>query len=317
LKYQKFLHAVKAEITQILGDSADTILHKVSKNNGVYLDSITIMFPKEQMAPSIYMNQFYEEYKRGKSISQIVKEVVIEGTKREDDFSLESNFLTDFQKMKGKIAYKFINYEKNLRLLNEVPHIRILDLAIVFFCVLRDKEIEFATIDVCNYHMELWSTNKEELYELAIKNTPLLLPGVFQNMEVVMTELLELEKEEIEKIMEEDKKAPPLFEQIKKELAENSKFMPMYVMTNGERTFGAISILYSRVLEKISHYFQSDIYILPSSIHECIIVPFCDRYTKEELAIMVKEINETQVATEEVLSNKVYIYSRQSKELSQ
>ena len=313
MKYQKFLHVVKAEITQILGDNVDIILHKVSKNNGVYLDSITIMFPKEQVAPSVYMEQFYEEYKQGKQITQIVKEVILEGTKRENNIDFEPDFLSDFQQMKDRIAYKFIHYEKNIKLLNEVPYLKILDLAVVFFCVLRDEKIEFATIDICNYHMWLWNTNKEELYDLAIKNTPLLLPTIFQNMETVMDELCQLEKESLGRIVEENKLETNIFEQIKQELSGADEFMQMYVITNRERTFGAISILYEHILEEISSYFQSDIYILPSSIHECIIVPYSEEYTKEELELMVKEINETQVAKEEVLSDQVYIYSRQNK----
>ena len=87
--------------------------------------------------------------------------------------------------------------------------------------------------------------------------------------------------------------------------------IPMYVLSNKEKTMGAACILYDSILTLIGERLQDDFYILPSSIHECIVVPKNIRTTKKELQEMVREINETQVIPEEVLSNEVYTYTRE------
>jgi hypothetical protein len=63
-------------------------------------------------------------------------------------------------------------------------------------------------------------------------------------------------------------------------------------------------------MHKLSEEFQSDFYVFPSSIHELILVPTHDNKNSKEYSDMVREINVTQVAREEVLSDRVYYYSR-------
>lgn len=82
----------------------------------------------------------------------------------------------------------------------------------------------------------------------------------------------------------------------------------MYILTNEEKYFGAAALLYPHVLSHISRLLHCNFYVLPSSIHECILVPDSGQFSKKELETMVREVNETQVEDEEVLSQNVYYY---------
>ena len=139
---------------------------------------------------------------------------------------------------------------------------------------------------IYNSHLEMWGITKEKLCEAARKNTPELFPPEFAGMEEILGEAFREREGE-----EEDR-------------------LPMYVLTNRERRFGAVNILYDGVLAEIAEKLQDDLYILPSSVHECIIVPRCVSSSQEELEEMVRSINCTQVLPEEVLSDHVYCYER-------
>lgn len=56
--------------------------------------------------------------------------------------------------------------------------------------------------------------------------------------------------------------------------------------------------------------------ILPSSIHEVLLVVYEEELCMEELKEMVRHVNQTEVAKEEILSDNVYIYSRKTDKIS-
>ena len=92
----------------------------------------------------------------------------------------------------------------------------------------------------------------------------------------------------------------------------------MYTLSNKEFDLGAVAILFEDVLEKIAEKFNSDLYILPSSIHETMIVPkykFSEENKPEELSKMVKEINADAVKPYEQLSDSCYLYDKDTKEI--
>lgn len=86
----------------------------------------------------------------------------------------------------------------------------------------------------------------------------------------------------------------------------------LYVLTNSSRVNGAACILYDNLLKKFANDVHSDLYILPSSVHEVIIVPKKNAFDKSELADMVREVNEQGVSQDEILSDNVYEYNRKN-----
>ena len=139
--------------------------------------------------------------------------------------------------------------------------------------------------------MEYWGVPLELLYRLAIENTPRLLQAECKPMQVVICELL-------------GQPCP-----------EEEEESGMYVLSNHHRHFGAACILYDRVLEDIGNQLNEDYYVLPSSIHEMIILPVSCLSDQMDLDSMITEINETQVSEEEVLSDHAYYFSRKENRL--
>ena len=91
--------------------------------------------------------------------------------------------------------------------------------------------------------------------------------------------------------------------------ADEEDFVPLYVLSNVKRCFGAAWMADEEVLRSIAGILQKDYYILPSSVHECLILPAQADTDRESLRDMVREINQSEVEPEEVLSDNVYYYS--------
>lgn len=302
MNYEDFVNYVHAKVQKFLGEEVRVQLHQITKNNAVQLDGLSIVAVSKSISPTIYLNDYYEEYQRGMSIPEIIEDIMEAYEKNKIELPASAEFYTDYSRVKDKLACKVINYEKNRDLLTRVPHVKYLDLAVVFYYLLKNETIGTGTILIYNSHLDMWNISKDELYEDARKNTPSMMPFEFSSMDEVMEEIIECDLEEEFEDVLTDKRKPPV--------------IPMFVLTNKEKMMGAACILYDSILNLIGERLQDDYYILPSSIHECIIIPKAAKSTKKELTQMVKEINATQVKPEEVLSDEVYLYTRNIHRLS-
>lgn len=260
----------------------------VTKNNGVILPGLIVKSPGRKITPTIYLNSFYEDYMRGKSIEMIEYEVLKCYRDNLIDNDNLMDFFAEYEAVKRRICYKVISKERNADLLGEVPYIEFLDLAVVFFYSIDLEEVEGASVLIKNSHLTLWGIDKEALIKDALYNTPRLYKPVIRSMKDIITQMM--------------------FED-----GETSDYpipnpCPMYVVTNQNSIFGASVIFYSD-LSKLFPFQEKDYYILPSSIHELIILPAEDIEDVQELRHMVQEVNCTQVPVCDILSDNVYYYS--------
>lgn len=316
MKFHTFIFHIMQKIQEDMENQIKISIRDVTKNNSIVLTGLTFTQENINISPTIYLEEFYKDYEEGKSIERIVEEIkeIYYNSKLEGNLNMD--FFTDYQKAKKNIVYKLINYDKNKELLEEVPHRKYLDLAIVYYYLVDMKEFTNATILIHNKHMEKWETDENELYALAVKNTPKLLPVQFCGMMEVLKELsqdeifLSVKADEIRCTKEEEELRLLLELHIRKDETG------MYVLSNTSRLFGAAALLYPDMAEECARQLNADYYILPSSVHEVILLPDEGQVTKEKLKQMVCEVNETQVEPEEVLSDFVYYFSRKTGEIT-
>lgn len=290
MTYQEFKKNVIRTVSAKLGNTYRVALQDIIKNNDTHLDGLTILSEHSNISPTIYLNYYYDQYLSGKSMSDIYDDILSIYYKNAPKENIDISFYTDFQKVKDHIIFKLINYERNKELLSKVPHVRYLDLAIVFHCLVDTVSNGLATILIHHHHMSFWDISVEELHRLAMKNTPVLLSCHLQNMSEIFKEIISEEHSDL--------------------LDCNIDLLPMYVLSNTRKLNGSGCILYKDLLSEISASLESDLYILPSSVHEVLLIPAEAATSLENLSSMVQEINATQLTREEVLSDHVYYYSR-------
>lgn len=261
-------------------------MKSVDKNNGVKLSAIIILEEGCKISPSIYLEPFYDEYRNGKSISEIVDNIINIHKKSRLACSFNIDKFMDFNCAKENIVYKVVNAEMNKELLTDIPHQKILDLAKIYVYVV---ETEFGTETVLLHkvHLRFWNISEEELYLLAEKNTPNKLPCSCEDVEKVICE-----------IMGEDA-----------DLRRQNGKISIFVLTNYKKMHGAACIFYKGALNKIARENGYDLLVIPSSVHEVMIIPYNEDEI-EGIKMIVKEINETVVDPEEVLSEQVYVYTK-------
>lgn len=296
--FEEFQTIITEKVQAKLDEKITVRITDVIKNNGVVLKGMSFTGQGETISPTIYLEQYYEAYKEGSEWGELVDRIVDTfrlGAKNEI-FDVQS-FL-NFEDAKEHIVFKIVNYEKNKKLLKEIPHKKIMDLAVVYYYLLSNDNLENATILIYNNHLENWKITAEELDAIAMENTPKLLSADLRSITDVLNEMLKARGIDTG-FLEDDP-------------SDNGS---MYVLSNESKVFGAATILYSEVLKEFADKIGSDLFILPSSIHEVIIIPKEEGMEWEKLQEMVVEVNSTQVEDVEVLSDSVYYYSREKDSL--
>lgn len=293
MDYQQFIFVVKEKVALSLGEGMSLQIHTALKNNGRERVGLTIMDKRVNISPTIYLEEFYKQFQNGYTIQNITERILEVYHEVKFEHTWHVHTVKDFEMMRSKIVYKLIHAKKNEVLLKSMPYIAYLDFAIVFYILFEVDESGTATIPITHELTQLWGVSLDEIQQNAFCNAPTLLPASFKPMQIVINELMGtncVEGECIEDLM--------------------------FVLTNSLRTFGAACILYDGILDKISEEIGENFYILPSSIHEMIIVPESSSPSRAHLDEMITEVNQTQVDEEEVLSDCVYYYDCKTKTLS-
>lgn len=291
MEYKEFVEYIKMNAGYIAGEGGNITINHVIKNNGCEMDGLVIMEKGKDIAPTIYLDSFYELYTNGENIKNIIRQIEVIYEQNKNNVTFDVNILKHFDTIKDKIVYKVVNYRSNEKLLEQVPHKRILDLAVVFYCLLDNEYGRSATALIYNNNLKNWNVTIDDVYKAALKNTPDLLHSKISSMAA-------------------------LFEKcgvnVDREKVDLKDYVPsdMYVLTNESKLNGAACILYENVLYDFAQKLGADLYILPSSVHEVILLPKLSMFEKDELVNMVKEVNTEGVAADEVLSDHVYEYNR-------
>lgn len=295
---ETFAGTVKSAMEAYFGDEYKVQVNTVVKNNDLHLTGLTILNRSNNMAPTIYLEHYFELYKDGETMADVCQQIirVYEEHKVTVDFDTAS--VTDFNRVKERICYKLINAERNQELLSDAPYVKFHDLALIFYIMVTHDSDGLGTITVRNHIMKLWDVSKEKLFELAVQNTQRLFRGKVESMANVMTEILASRM---------DEECANEFYDL---MADIDDVVPMYVCSNISKINGAGVIFYDGLLRKFADKVDSDFYILPSSIHETLFIPDTGDMDIEYLRDMVRTVNATEVAPDEILSDNVYYYNR-------
>lgn len=297
MSFERYVEEIKELVENEVGTSIQIEQITTTKNNGTEKAGLMMSEQKSNLKPVIYLNEMYE---RQKGNENTLEDAVIEfldcyeKTRRE---KIDGDFVK-WESVKERIAVKLINKEWNRELLEDVPYKEILDLALVFFIIVELGEDEMGSILIRNEHLHMWGIQEQELWSLAMKNSETLLPAKMLTIRGCISELIG------EEAMNE------LFRNEQEE-----KIPVMYILTNEFKMYGASSIVYPNLLDEVGEIIGADFYVLPSSVHETILVRADETFSKDELTKMVQEVNQ-QVASEELLSNHAYFYSVEKKELT-
>lgn len=299
---------------------------KEEKNNGVIMTGICFQKAGGTAGVNMYMESCFEDYKQGMPWEEVMKEIASqagEALAAKSVISAEQGW--DFDSVRNSIEPVLVNTKANRRMLGDLPHMQIEDLSVVCRIVLPFREGK-GSVKIGNEHLSCWGIGKEQLFTQAFENCR--KPGhyVFQTMYSAVRGILEAEyaekngmclpdggtglPENILEIPDEKMRGENIRAGFQNEFSK-IQTSEIYVLTNQNRYYGASAVLSPEVLEKVDRMFPEGFYILPSSVHECIVIPKTEGTSLKELGDMVREINRKDVRPEEVLSDHIYEYDKE------
>lgn len=307
---KRTMKALKKAVEKLCPLESKVEIQEMRKNNGIVKLGMVIDGKGKMINPIIYLEPYLERIEAGdSSVEEMAKSIIAVYPNPYRGEADMGSIVQDVESVKEKMIFQLVSLERNQEMLSHMPYRRIgEDLAVIYALLWKIDCSGMMTVKVNQEHRKLWGMSEEELWELAKVNTPRLFPVEMKSIEDVMCDLFrkQLEAEGIvldEKVMDE------LFNPNKWQTeVKESHNLQMYVLSNQYGAWGASAILYPGVLRKAAKKLGGDLLILPSSIHEVILVRHENMGEYDKIAEFVKEINQKEVLPEDVLSDSVYWY---------
>ena len=292
---EKFVEDVKDKLYE-QGAEVEVRVNTVKKLNESY-EAVTITPEGSNIGVNIGIDKFYEAFDNGRPYDEVVgKAVEVIGNGLEQRPAVDVSSLTDYSYMKSKLAMEVVSAEANREMLETVPHKDMEDMAVVYRFVLESNEDGRASILVTNQMLDSMGVTPEQLHADALENAPQIKPAEIKGMSEVMAELMGADQAEMMGIGP----VAPEDEQI-------------FVATVPDKVHGAGVLAYQDFMDQAAARVGGDFFILPSSIHEILLVPDNGKMGLSELEAMVRDVNATQVAPCDKLTDSVYHYDSKDK----
>jgi len=309
--YMEFTEKLRAELALGMGEKYDTRVHQVAKANAGVLDALTVFRKdgKDKISPNFYLLPLFGEYREGKEIEAIAEELADAYHAQAADSGELLKELGDIKEYGGcrhRVFFRLVNTGKNGAYLKGLLHFEVLDLSMVICILVREGEGGISSVPVQNRLFESWGVPAEEVRRQAEENTPLLFPVKAVPLVSVMADILRQAAAGTDgglhgsawgsKKQGDDKKEP-------------------FIMTNTRGINGFSAVLYPGALRDFARLAGKDLYVLPSSLHEALLLPADSPIALPELQEMVAEANASVVEEQDILSGSVYYYGREKNEL--
>lgn len=275
---EKMMEKLVELVKQSIKEECEVTSHVVVKNNGTEKHGIKIAIPGEVASPVVYVDDIFEA-KLQIALEEAAKEVVdiCKNARSKNPFVYVAHALRDKDFILERVEYRVINAEKNTEILMDKPYKSFLDLAVIYTVIITDGEERVGSYTLTKRNLIQAGIDEQELDNAALRN--MRKQGF---LVTTINEMLGM---------------PNMFEEPRH-----------YVMTNKRRKYGASILLFKDELASVAEKMHGDFYILPSSVHEVLAVPE-DLMKDQELKEMVKNINDSEVAEEEILSYTIYKYN--------
>ena len=293
MSFEELVRQMRLDLMMKWGEDYEFQAACVQKINGVEQPVLRIRRKGNSVGIQIGIGDVCDRIRKGGNRREAEKELigrVEEGLKqiRSGETVLQTGQrILDYREARERLVYRLIQTRRNERLLQQIPHVPYLDLSIVFELYWKQEDQHCSCL-VYNSHLEQWGVTPEEVERQARENTPIRLPAVFDSLEQMLL---------------------PMMGGLRQEPSGLS------VLSNREGFHGAAAILYPGELKRAADQLQNDLVVLPSSIHEVLLLPDDPGQDYGMLTRLVQEINRNEVEQEEWLSDHPYRYLRQEDRL--
>ena len=287
---EEFGRALAVETKAYLGGGCRVEVKPVIKNNGVVKYGMVIKKKDKNVSPTVYIDGLYEAYQKGMPMSRAVEEAVDAYERCMPEKKVDVSFFKEFDSVRDRLSFKLLGIRENLEYLEDVPYKKFENLAMVPVCVMRNDIIGEGMITIQRSHIDSWGIKEEELWENLMESAVKITPAKVAKMADYLKRSV---------------------------LGDSDELNMLTVVTNESGIYGAGAVMYPGVLRSISEKYGKNLYVLPSSVHEVIVLP--ERGEDEErdnLQAIVREVNAGVLGRDDYLSDLVYYYDKDKETLT-
>lgn len=299
MNFQEYVDTVKERIKEYLPEEyagAEVNVHQMRKLNETYT-ALSVRKEDQMITPSINLDAFFEEYDG--SFVQLNEDLqrmaMLAQTEPEN---MDMDVLTDYEQAKENLFIRVSSVEQNQNLLDQVPHMIKEDLLITYHITAGIESTGMMSTLINNRMMEQFHVTQEQLHQDALESSMRIMPASIRNMNEVVRPMI---REDMLSSGMSEEDADIMLDQMMK---DNSN--EMTVVTNERTLNGAGVLFYPQMMEELSERMGGDFFILPSSVHEMLVLPDNGLYDAQDLKEMVEDVNTTQVEPEDRLTNEAY-----------
>ncbi len=301
LNKSEFTEKIKADVMDFLPETIRSSMEigeiEVVKMNDQKLHGLTFRRDGSDAAPTLYLEEAYSRYESGTEIPDIAEELAA-AAMHADMIGRPPEVDLSWENVRDNLTVRLVEKKRNRDFLRDKPYMSVGNGLAVMVDINMDRtETGDWRIAVNNSIVEQNGYDMEELLHTAMENTGRVDPPMLTDMSAA------------------------LFSPIKENLLDRSDPLDpddvagMYVLSNESGSFGAAALFASGMKEKVADILGDSYYVLPSSVHETIIVPQSQGIEEKDLVDMVKQANRSVVEPKDILSDNVYHYDRDSRSL--
>lgn len=288
--YEKVRQDIQDQLSAA-GYKAKVTLETVTNHNDVELVGVRVVYETRPMARIRYLNEEYSAYREGRPYQEILTEIY-EQLKREPAGKVGKTTEWSYEQIRSHLYIQISEVGRNQKWLGDKVHEINGDMVLTYHALLDDEFGMRSELCITKTQIESWGVTEETIRNDARANLDCSEAVVNSMVDVVVSYAGPGEVKNLYRL------PPKCWER-----GEPT----MYILQNPERQYGASQLLRPEVLSRIGETL-GDYYVLPSSVHEVLLIPKSDAPPLSALSQMVFEINRTEVREADILSDQVLYY---------
>lgn len=270
---EQYYRKMERVLMELKPEKMEITFMKLNKLNRGELHGCILRMSDAAAAPTFYLEDFMEAYENGMSAEDLAQGIIKCAMDVDPNTMPRGINIEDYKSVNTRLGLMVIGEERNRELLSEYVHEKVEDLAVMPAIYIQNGQ-RSGRIRIKKEFLEMWGVTERTIMDDAIANAPKLMPPIMRSLSEITGIKVEI---------------------------------PLYVITNQNFDDGAAVAFYPGFLDQAKARLGMDLFILPSSVNELIIIADYGQDPKE-LRQLVHEINSTEVDPEDVLTSSVYRY---------
>lgn len=292
---ESFIEDVKKELYESGIAAVEITTYQLEKMNEAY-EAMSVRPEGGNIGVNFRIENYFNSYGNGIPYKEVVEKAVSDIDEAIIDMpEFDLKLLGDYEKVKEKLSLEVVSAERNAEILKTVPHKLIEDMAVVYKINLELGQKEGATALVNNFMLEMYGISADELHRDAERNAAIIKPVILRGLGAMMKSMMSPEEADFFAVQDHG------IDEI------------VYVATVPDKIKGAGVLAYDTFMDFAANRLGGDFFVLPSSVHEILLVKDDGSQSYGELKKMVVEINASEVTPEDQLTNSVYHYDSKNK----